>query len=221
METRTLVPVETFFAALARFRRGRAVHPGGTTFAGRLTVTDSGTVLPAGTYDVVVRLTKGAGTPGSWPDVLGIALRVAVHESPSRCDFLFSSAGTGRWTRWLPVPAHRWDRASYTTLGPYQSSDSVTWLMLTPEQSAEAPSSSELPSEPVEWQFGLRITGRRPDWRVAGRLCLRTAPIVVEGLTFDPVLNHPAGAVPGPGWLRRLREAAYQGSRRGRAALPP
>jgi hypothetical protein len=34
--------------------------------------------------------------------------------------------------------------------------------------------------------------------------------------TFDPVLNHPDHAVPGPPWLRQLRELAYQGSRRGR-----
>jgi hypothetical protein len=221
MGTQTLLPVEAFFAGLARLRRSRAVHPGGTAFAGRLTVTDPDTVLPAGSYEVLARLTKGAGTPGTWPDILGIAIRVVAPGSPDPWDFLFSSSGTGRWTRWLPAPAHRWDLARYTTLAPYETTDSLTWLMLTPEQGAAAPAVPELPDDPAEWVFSLSVTGRRPDWREAGRLVLRNTPIATEGLTFDPVLNHPVDAVPGPAWLRQVREAAYRGSRRGRDAKEP
>ncbi|WBQ03481.1 hypothetical protein [Kribbella sp. CA-293567] len=93
--------------------------------------------------------------------------------------------------------------------------------MLTPTDGADAPATADLPGEPGEWVFDLSATGRRTAWHRVGRLYLSTDPIATDGLVYDPILNHPAGAVPGPAWLRKVREAAYRGSRAGRGSAKP
>ena len=62
------------FRSLARLRRAPAVHPRGVTFAAQLMVDHPTPLIPQGDYATTVRLSKGAGTPGRWPDVLGLAL---------------------------------------------------------------------------------------------------------------------------------------------------
>jgi hypothetical protein len=204
--------VSAFFSALARVRNAPAVHPRRLGFTGQLVVSGVNAVLPKGTYPVTAQLSKGAGMPGRWPDVLGIALR--LQPGQTSWDFLFSSGGRGRLSRWIPVPAPDWNVARYGTLGPYEVAGHNWWLMLTPDGRRTGHASVDALHKRAPSTFTLSISGERPRWVRIGELELFSPSTDV--VSFDPVLNHPDHAVPGPPWLRRLRELAYQGSRRGR-----
>ncbi|MGW1346718.1 hypothetical protein ACWCOV_37090 [Kribbella sp. NPDC002412] len=190
------------------------------TFAARLTVDQQTPLLPQGDHLTTVRLSKGAGTPGRWPDVLGLALRLDQSESVEPADFLFSSAGDGMWTRWLPRPTRDWSAARYGTLAPYESSGRWWWLMLIPAGPSIGHASIHQLERTGPPSFTLHTSDETAGWHQIGRLSLRER-VDDGGLVFDPVLNHPPGALPAPGWLRGLRERAYSGSRQGHAAPPP
>ena len=117
------------FTTLARLRQAPAVHPRKVSFSAQLCVERQTPLIPAGQYLATVNLSKGAGTPGGRPDILGVALRFRLPASPDPCDVLFSSAGTGRWTRWVPHPATAWGRAHYGTLAPYEIAARWWWLL--------------------------------------------------------------------------------------------
>jgi hypothetical protein len=204
--------VSSLFSALARLRHAPGVHPQRVAFAGRLTVGTVNALLPKGEYPADIQLSKGAGTPGRWPDVLGVALRIRLDGEP--WDFLFSTAGHGRLTRWIPVPSPDWNAVPYGSLAPYDVAGRSWWLMLSPADRPVGHSSVEELQEQRPSRFALVISGQRPSWFEIGTLELGSP--VTEVLTFDPVLNHPPHALPAPPWLRQLRELAYQGSRRGR-----
>ncbi|TDD18589.1 hypothetical protein E1218_25720 [Kribbella turkmenica] len=202
-----------FFRGLAQLRRAPAVHPRGITFTARLLVDQLNPLISEGDHVATVRLSKGAGTPGRWPDVLGVALRL----DPS-CDFLFSSAGEGVWTRWFPTPAADWATAHYGTLAPYEAAGRWWWLMLIPAGGPVGHASVRDPEHPSS--FILHLGDEPANWRPVGRLTLHER-IDGSGLVFDPILNHPPDALPAPRWLRELRERAYSSSRQGRNAPPP
>lgn len=208
------------FRAMAWLRQAPAVHPRGATFAARLTVDHQIPLIPQGDHLATVRLSKGAGTPGGWPDVLGVALRLHLQEPAEPCDFLFSSAGDGRWSRWLPVPAGDWSAAHYGTLAPYESARRWWWLMAIPAGPPVGHASIHELEHSAPPGFTVHIGDEAADWHQIGRLSLHER-IDDSGLVFDPVLNHPPSALPAPSWLRDLRERAYSGSRQGRAAPPP
>src|SRR4051812_1617930 len=109
--------------ALARRRRGKPMHPRGAVFEGLL--ERHGSRPPTGvpwldataTDRVVVRLSRGAGLPAPWPDLLGLAIRLSGREP---VDLLLTSAGSGPLTRLVPVP--RTDAAAgYSSIMAYRS----------------------------------------------------------------------------------------------------
>ena len=207
------------FRTMARLRQAPAVHPSAVTFAARLIVSHQTPLIGQGNYLATVKLSKGAGTPGRWPDVLGLGLRFhPLNAGP--CDVLFSSAGDGRWTRWLPVPAADWSGARYGTLAPYESAGRWWWLRLTPSGPPVGHASIHALGHSSPPSFALHISGGTAAWHQVGRLELDER-LDDTGLVLDPVLNHPPGALPAPNWLRELRKLAYSGSRRGRDAPPP
>jgi len=170
--------------------------------------------LPEGRYDAIARLTKGAGTRGDRADVLGLAVRLWLEDEP--WDVLFSSAGQGRLTRWVPRPARDWGKAGYSTLAPYENRGRHLWLRAVPREQVGHASVSELAYRTPD-AFTLSIAGRSGGWSTAGRLTLGT-PLGDSGERFDPILNCPSDWRLTPGWLRKIRELAYQGSRIGRKA---
>lgn len=205
----TTDPVQTAFALLARLRNAPAVHPRAQSFDGSLTIEPTGWPLPAGSHRTLVKFSKGAGTPGALPDVLGIALRVELAEG--RWDVLFSSSGDGRLTRWIPHPARSWTSATYCTLSPYAAGDRRFWLLLAPV--GTTPSRPPVVEKPPT-EFTLSVAGRTGPWTAIGRLTVGAAR--PDRPAIDPVLNHPEDLDLAPAWLRNLRELAYAGSRRGR-----
>ncbi|MDP9398560.1 MAG: hypothetical protein M3P96_12410, partial [Actinomycetota bacterium] len=95
---RGLDAVSAAFAALARLRGARALHPRGIVLEGTLRLAGARCGVPildaAGTLPVLARLSKGGGLPGRLPDVLGLAVRVPDAAGPGRpLDLLLSTAG--------------------------------------------------------------------------------------------------------------------------------
>jgi hypothetical protein len=205
-------------AALARVRRAKPMHPRGVVFTASLERHGLGAGVPwldeVGADDVLVRLSRGAGLPPRWPDLLGLALRLPG-ERP--VDVLLSSTGRGRWTRSVPVPR----RDTATTYGSIMAYGSPAG----PVRLAAVPQATGLPSERhalAATGTGLVVTlsaavGRGP-WRSFGTLTLGAPATPVDPvLHFDAVLNAPPGlSADGP--MARFRRPAYAAAREAQGA---
>ena len=201
---------------LARLRGAKPMHPRGVAFTARLhrsglqRHTGISWLDQTAVDDVLVRLSRGAGLPDRFPDLLGLALRVPG-EHP--IDLLLSSAGTGRWTRWLPLP--RRDAATtYGSIMAYRSAAGPVWLSASPEGSG-------VPSDRVGLTAagpGLAITlcaaiGRGP-WEPFARVTLGEPTDPPDpAVHFDAVLHAPPG-LPADGLMARFRRPAYAAARR-------
>ncbi|PSL52829.1 hypothetical protein B0I31_111116 [Saccharothrix carnea] len=199
--------VEPAFRALAGVRDAKAFHPRGRWFEGTVTATfDPGLPLPVGVVEVSGRLSKGVGTPGGLPDVLGLAFRL-----PGPWDVLLSTC----FARVLPRPARTWTSARYGTITPFRRHDRLVWLAAVPDPARLR--SAALADLPAELGFRLEIG---PPWRPIGRLVARPLDVDRDLPALDPVLNRPPGLDLAPDFLARARERAYRGSRRGRSPDP-
>lgn len=208
------------FRALARWRGAPAVHPRGMVFAGRVAVTERDSAAAAalggtGERPALVRVSKATATPGALPDLLGIAVRAEV--GGHLLDVLFTSTG-----RSLLAPSTGWCRRPYSTLMPYSAEGHRVVLGLDPDEPERA-GGTDLRSvahavAAAPLTFTLTERERRGSRRAIGRLVLERVN-TDEELAFDPVLNAHPRLHPAPP-LRRLREWAYRGSRRGRRADP-
>jgi hypothetical protein len=171
---------------------------------------------------VTGRLSRSAGLPTAFPDVLGLALRCPGEDGP--VDLLLSATGLGRWTRWLLAPRRRVDGAALSTIIPWRGASGP--VLLAAVLHSDAPSEhSRRASDPTvlaeaHTAVALRVTlhhatpaGR---WHVAGHALLgRAGAGEVDTTTrYDAVAHTPPGAEQYP-WTRRLREPAYAASRRG------
>ncbi|HWG99742.1 MAG TPA: phosphodiesterase [Pilimelia sp.] len=202
--------------AVAAVRRARAVHPRGRTFRAILRTRGGGgygvdLLDRPGEYPTLVRLSRGAGLPPAWPDVLGVALRVTGAGGPGAdLDLLFSTtADDAPLARHLPLPRRRPD-AVYTTVSGYRTRRGRRYLAVRPDPTAGGAAA-------VPAALLLAVATRYGPWRVFGRITL-DAPLPADAdaeVAFDPVRHRCAGLDP-DGLLWRLRAAAYRGSRHGR-----
>jgi hypothetical protein len=212
---------------VARVRRARALHPAGRSFAGTLRIWGTGEQLGVplfdepGEYPATVRLSRGAGTPAGWPDVLGLAVRVTGRYP---ADLLLSSCGRSALARHVPRPARRFD-TRYGSLAGYADrtggraylSALATGARLGPDLSAVARTVS---TGGVGFRLFLAV-GFGPERPVGALALVRPLPAHVDAeLAFDPVGRAPVGlALTGP--LGAVRDATYAGSRRGRGVPGP
>ncbi|PWR05306.1 phosphodiesterase [Micromonospora acroterricola] len=224
---RAATAVEHATAALTRLRRARLLHPAGRSFAGEVMIwgtagppTGVGLLDDPGRYRATVRLSKGVPTPGSWPDVLGLAVR--VHADPGPFDLLVSSSGAAPGLRNLPLPRRRFT-GTYSTIMCYRAGRRRLWLAaLADPDSADlgrslaavaAATGADAP------RLVLAVASAVGPWRPVGQVSLGAQLSAREdtALAFDPVRNLPPELrAPGPlGWLR---EQTYRGSRRARGA---
>jgi hypothetical protein len=207
-------------AALARARGGKPMHPRGVVFDALLERRGLAAGIDwldaTGTDDVVVRLSRGAGLPPRWPDLLGFALRLPG-ERP--VDLLLSSTGDGRWTRRVPV-LRRDAATTYGSIMAYRSTAGPVWLAAVP-QGGHLPSDAEgLAAAGPGRVVTLSAAAGRGPWRPFGSVTLRApaAPLDVP-LHFDAVRNAPPGlAADGP--MARFRRPAYAAARAAQGADP-
>lgn len=105
------------FASLSRMRGKRFFHPEGETYEGTASFLTTSFDLPfAGVGQAVVRLSRGAGLPGSLPDVFGLAVAFPEYGH----DLLLASSGAGVLTRHLLVPGRSFFSLPYSSVLPYE-----------------------------------------------------------------------------------------------------
>ncbi|MDN3250426.1 MULTISPECIES: phosphodiesterase [unclassified Streptomyces] len=217
-------------ARLARWRSAPALHPHGVLCTGTLTVagcTGTGWGVPwldrPGSYRATVRWSRALGLPRRLPDGLGLAVRVEDADGPgSALDLLFTSSRPGRFGRHLPLPRSDALKGPYSTLLSYRVGDRERVLAAFP---VHEPDARRKDVRPTLWQelarrpvrFALRAAAPDEPWRTFATLSLeavRPAP-ASRTVSYDPYAHnlprlHPTER------LRRLRDAAYIGSRHGR-----
>ena len=231
----TVRAVEAAFTGLARLRAARGFHPRGALFAGRVELDGPGSptvaVLGQGMHPALIRVSKGAGTPGRLPDLLGLAVRLTgLPDGP--VDLLHTTVGRHRCTGALLAPATGWCTRPYSTLLPYRADGVRVTLGLWPQQPGRGRGADpHVAREAVRQEplvFAVMEKRARQPWAPIGRLVV-DLPMPdgavddgpgVEPVTFDPIVNaHPGLRPVRP--LAAVRAAAYAGSRRGRGAPQP
>ncbi len=208
--------------AFARWRGGKPMHPRGAVVTGVLERT-GGPDTGVGWFDrparddVTVRLSRGAGLPPPWPDLLGLAVRVPAGEQP--VDLLLSTtAGLGRTGRLVPAP-RRDARGPYSSIMGYRSPAGTLRLAAW----ADGP----VPSDPAPLLAALRerevvlalAVARGPGpWRRFATLTLG-GPLGEPDpdLRFDAV-RHPPPQLLADGPMARFRAPAYARAQEERAA---
>ncbi len=202
-------------AALTRLRGSKPMHPRGVVFDAVL--ERSGPPRPwgldwldrRGTDRVLVRLSRGAGLPPRWPDLLGLAVRLpAGGPDGAPVDLLLSSTGRGRWTRLLPVP-RRDPATTYCSIMSYRSALGPLQLAALPDRRPGTTGAGGL-------RFTLAAARERGDWEPFARLeLLEPVPPGGPELTVDAVLHPPPGMSTGTP-MARFRRPAYAAARRAR-----
>jgi hypothetical protein len=209
---------------LARRRSGKPMHPRGVVLDAVWertgTAPDWGVPWLTGPVrePAVARLSRGAGLPLPLPDVLGLAVRLPAGDRP--VDLLLSSAGGGRWTRYLPVP--RVDAAArYSSIMGYRSPAGTLRLAAVPEGPAHLPSDpGPVAAGAPGTAFRLLVARGAGEWVPFARLVLG-AP-AADGdpdVRFDAVRNPPPGLV-ADGPMARFRAPSYAAAREGRRRPP-
>lgn len=214
--------VTSAFSLLGRLRHGRVFHPRGVLLDGELEARSSGVLpFPGGSHPVVARLSKGAGTPGGSPDVLGLAFRIPAGGGlAGPWDITLASSGSGPLGRMALIPSTHWSGTSYSSLMPYRIGSRWAWIVAKadagqPDDSADPDRLGEaLASGPLG--FTLYQEGLNVRTREVGHLTLRRVRPDAQDPSFDPMRNCPRGAHLSPRWLSALRDLSYRGSRRGR-----
>lgn len=213
---------------LAHARHRRILHPAGRSFTGTLEVwgaagepTGSQLVDRPAAHPVTVRISKGAGTPGGLPDLLGLAVRVHGPGPGSRQDLLLSTAGTSRLSRHLPLPRWGFDTGYGSILSYRTGANGVkTYLAAVPD--------------PAGPRLGRSLDAVTATATGEGATVLLTADGVPFGrlsfgevlpdsadaeLAFDPIRNttddlHPTGLI------HASRALAYRAAQRWRRVRP-
>jgi hypothetical protein len=210
-------------SALARWRGGKPMHPRGAVFDAVLERHGGKTswgvpwLDAAGTDAAVVRLSRGAGLPASFPDLLGLAVRLLPTGAP--VDLLLTTTGSGPLTRFLPLP--RMDAAAvYTSIMGYRSDAGTIRIAAFPEND-DVPSDPEPLVRAVEagnLRFTLAAAREFGPWRPFARLTLTSSTEPLDpDVQFDAVLHAPPGLV-ADGPMARFRAPAYAGARVARGA---
>ncbi|MCP2623947.1 phosphodiesterase [Mycolicibacterium smegmatis] len=201
-------------------RDRRLFHPSGVLARGTLDRTAPiGEGLPVRTGDVVGRVSKGIGSPGSVPDIAGLAWRMPPETPDMLWDVLLASTLIGnRFALW---PATAWTDVTFASLMPYRFDGGLWWLrarLTTPIDgsglSVDAVA-DQIQSGSVDFDIDQAAVGS--GFRPLARLSLHTV-IEDEDVSFDPVLNTTAGVSLVPDWLAGVRRVAYRRSRVGREA---
>jgi hypothetical protein len=211
----------------AAIRGARLFHPNGVLATGTLTrVAADGVGLPVADCDVVARVSKGVGMPGSVPDVIGLAIRMPPHPGDhAPWDVLLASAaGTNLVAKTIPFPVRALGSAMLSSLQPLHHDGGSWWLRA--HVASQTPQAS-ISLDDFEQQirdaglvFEIEQAHGTGPYEPLARLTLTETASEADypNIGFDPTLNTTRGVDPEPNWLSGTRKLAYRYSRKGRAA---
>lgn len=207
----------------AALRDKRVFHPTGVLCGGTITRTaPAGEGLPLASGDVVGRISKGAGTPGSLPDFAGLAWRMQNDaDGQQPWDILTVSSAARVALR----PVGSWAAAQYSTLMPLGYPTGIFWLRATMTtrldgdglslDSIRARIASDTIEFAIEQAYGVGPFHPLATLTFDRELC-GDEPGCDE--PFDPTVRSGTNVTLLPGWLTTLRRSAYRNSREGRGA---
>jgi hypothetical protein len=184
----------------------KPLHPAGDVVTGRVyrrglrPGTGVAWLDEPGEDEVLVRLSRAIGLPGTMPDIHGLALRVPV-PGGGFGDLLLASTGFGRLTRFVLTASRSAQGRPMTTLLPYRTSTGPLLI------GARA--------DGVE-TFELSCAPAGGDWRPFADLRLCRLPADDAPVSFDPVRHQLPGLEQYPA-VARLREPAYHTARGSRS----
>ena len=213
--------LRALFTALARLRRGRAFHPRGQSYSGRIAPVEGAAMAPFPTSprSVLIRLSKAAGLPPRLPDVYGLSLRIPDAYGPgAHQDVLLSTAGTLPVLRHVLAPTLGLDRRMLTSLTMFRLGGRLV-LLGARFAGTRASGPLQLPAADAavaagRVAFELCLASPLGRWRPFARLTLeqRLPAADSKGLRFE-LLNTAPDLEP-VGFVNRLRPVAYEASRR-------
>jgi hypothetical protein len=223
MKASDLVAIPLQVGSAVRHRR--VFHPLGVLAEGRIDrVAPPGVGLPVESADILARVSKAVGVPGSLPDLIGLAWRMPPRATATTpWDVLAVSAGSGLLTRFALRPTLSWTGTTLTTLMPLHRDDGWWWLKAEMTTELGGGLSLAAVSEAIDGggvEFDVRQAHGTGPFEPLALLTLSRAIPTDEDhdVSFDPTRNTTPGVELGPRWLTDLRERAYFRSRRGRAA---
>jgi hypothetical protein len=162
-----------------------------------------------GSYDALLRVSRGVGFSGELPDVIGWALR--VHDafgSGQPFDLMLASTGRAPIARHVLMPTRGFVASTASSLFRYDVSGRSRFLAALPIVTGSG-------TERTVPEYRLCIASRWGRWREVARVEVgEQAPAEVgAALHFNVVRNsdrslHPAG------WVQGLRNRAYVSSER-------
>jgi hypothetical protein len=196
---------ESLFRAIARRRGTRALHPGGPLLAARASLRD-GPLGPAREVDALVRPSTALRRHGR-RDLHGLAVRLVDLHGPGRHHDLLLTSSPRPPLHVILAPTTDPERAWFTTLLPYRLGTGRTLLVAHGLGGGRWAIGACAPlRRDVRWLMLVDASGRR---------VVEDDP--AEAIAFDPLLFADDALRPDAGPLDAVREAAYAGSRDGRA----
>ncbi|OBI45286.1 phosphodiesterase [Mycobacterium kyorinense] len=205
--------------------RGRRIfHPAGVVATGRLERSaPRGRGLPVASCDVIARVSKGAGTPGAVPDVVGLAWKMPRLQFPrTGWDVLLASTGARVLPRIGLRPVTSWRGAVLSSLMPLQYQQQYWWIRarLITEISDRGVSLDSIRDRIGDGGIVFEIEqacGTGAFESLAQLTLDRLVPAnQARDVVFDPTIHAPQDIRLAPGWLTDLRRSAYERSREGR-----
>lgn len=195
------------FNVVSRARGSKSLHPEGVVHEAAVTIRDNLVVPPAARllrepaeHRALVRFSRSFGFPDSWPDLLGMSLRlVDVHGPGRHQDFLMVTSVDAPVLHHVFLPAGDVEQRPYSSSLPYNAGGERFLVGAVPRGGMRF----DLCAAPVMGRFeavGEIAVGRR-------------LPQELDGLRFDPW--NTGGGLELSGVLNRLRDYAYPLSQRG------
>ena len=213
----------TVLGAVAAVRRGKAVHPEGAVYDGRLVVQGGRGAPPAaellsepGDHRAVVRFSRSIGLPRPLPDLLGLSIRVVdAYGAGDHQDVLMVTSVDRPVLHHLFLPATDVQQRPYSSSLPYRAGAHTFLVGALPRPDSPRPSGGDeferldAAASTGELAFDIavaRVSGRfRPvaELRIGGRL-----PDELDALRFNPV--NTGGGMQLVGALNGARDRAYR-----------
>lgn len=194
--------IGTVLGAIAAIRRGKAVHPKGEVFEGRLKVSGEPAApskarllsTPA-EHRVIVRLSRSLGLPRPLPDLFGIAIRVPDAYGPGRDqDLLLVTSADLPIVHHIFLPALGPQGRPYTSSLPYRAGEDTFIVGALPRGAT---------------RFDIAVAAPMGRFRPVAQLELgERLPPELDALRFNPW--NTGGGMDPVGVLNGARDVAYK-----------
>jgi hypothetical protein len=218
------VTVGGVLAAVAGLRRGKAVHPHGVVYEGRLVVRGA-SVTPRGArlleepgeHPAIVRFSRSVGVPRPIPDLLGISIRLPnVYGNAQHQDFLLVTSADLPIVHHGFLPATDVQQRPYSSSLPYRSAGGDLFLVgAVPDPNSPRPAGDDeferlaRAARTGRLRFGLAVSPVMGRFTPVAELRIgERMPPELDALRFNP-FNCGGGIWPA-GSLNGARDRAYR-----------